>query len=129
LVETIIVRAAEEDGADWVELNFSCPQMRNEMGGHKVGQDVDLIKRFTAVAKAACSIPVVAKMTPNLTDMVSQALAAQRGGADAVRAVNTFKYILVLMWTTILRDIATNRNRISKVFPLLADFRVALVVP
>jgi dihydropyrimidine dehydrogenase (NAD+) subunit PreA len=88
-----LVRAAEDHGADWVELNFSCPQMRNTLAGHKVGQDVDLIERFTAAAKSACSIPVVAKMTPNITDMVPAALAAQQGGADAVSAVNTFKAI------------------------------------
>ena len=88
-----LVRAAEDHGADWVELNFSCPQMRNPQAGHKVGQDLDLIERYTAAAKSACSIPVVAKMTPNLTDMVPAALAAQQGGADAVSAVNTFRAI------------------------------------
>jgi len=88
-----LVRAAEDHGADWVELNFSCPQMRSEKGGHRVGQDVDLIERYTAAAKSACSLPVVVKMTPNLTDMVPEALAAQQGGADAVSAVNTFKSI------------------------------------
>jgi len=88
-----LARAAEVNGADWIELKFSCPQMRNEAGGHRVGQDADLIERFTAAAKSACSIPVVAKMTPNLTDMLPQALAAQRGRADGVSAVNTFKSI------------------------------------
>lgn len=89
-----LVRAAADHGADWVELNFSCPQMRNEKAGHKVGQDVDLIERYTAAARSACpAIPLVAKMTPNLSDMVPAALAAQQGGANAVSAVNTFKSI------------------------------------
>lgn len=88
-----LVRAAEDHGADWVELNFSCPQMRNTEAGHKVGQDLELIERFTAAAKSACKIPVVPKMTPNLAEIVPAALAAQQGGADAVSAANTFKAI------------------------------------
>jgi len=88
-----LVRAAEDHGADSVELNFSCPQMRSDKAGHKVGQNVDLIEKYTAAAANACSIPMVAKMTPNITDMIPEALAAQRGGAAAVSAVNTFKCI------------------------------------
>lgn len=81
-----LVRAPEE-------LNFSCPQMRSDKAGHKVGQNVDLIEKYTAAAANACYIPVVTKMTPNITDMIPEALAAQRGGAAAVSAVNTFKSI------------------------------------
>ena len=88
-----LAEAAEGSGADWIELNFSCPQMQAPGAGHKVGQDNELIQRYTEAAKSACSIPVVAKMTPNLTDMLPAALAAQEGGADGVSAVNTFKAI------------------------------------
>ena len=88
-----LAEAAEGSGADWIELNFSCPQMHAPGAGHKVGQDNELIQRYTEAAKSACSIPVVAKMTPNLTDMLPAALAAQEGGADGVSAVNTFKAI------------------------------------
>lgn len=57
------------------------------------GQQTALIERFTAAAKRACSIPVIAKLTPNITDMVPSALAAQAGGADGVSAINTLKSI------------------------------------
>lgn len=65
-----LVRAPEE-------LNFSCPQMRSDKAGHKVGQNVDLIEKYTAAAANACYIPVVTKMTPSITDMIPEALAAQ----------------------------------------------------
>jgi dihydropyrimidine dehydrogenase (NAD+) subunit PreA len=89
-----LARAAQDNGADWIELNFSCPHLiHNDAVGHEVGQNIDLIEQFTAAAKSNCSIPLVAKMTPNLADMVPAALAAQQGGADAISAINTFKSI------------------------------------
>jgi dihydropyrimidine dehydrogenase (NAD+) subunit PreA len=90
---TLLAKMSEEAGAQLLELNFSCPQMAAEGAGHKVGQAEDLIEMFTADAKKGCSIPVIAKMTPNVTDMVPVALAAQRGGADGVSAINTIKAI------------------------------------
>ncbi len=89
----LLARMSEEAGAQLLELNLSCTQMAAEGAGHKVGQVDELIEQFTAQAKGACSIPVIAKMTPNITDMVPPALAAQRGGADGVSAINTLKAI------------------------------------
>ena len=88
-----LAAAAEGAGAHMLELNFSCPQMARSDAGHHVGQQTALIERFTAAAKAAVSIPVIAKLTPNITDMVPSALAAQQGGADGVSAINTLKSI------------------------------------
>jgi dihydropyrimidine dehydrogenase (NAD+) subunit PreA len=88
-----LAKRAEGAGADMIECNFSCPQMTVEGTGHKVGQDADIIERLTAMTKGACNIPVMAKMTPNVADMLPMALAAQRGGADAVSAINTVKAI------------------------------------
>ena len=56
---------------------LSCPQMARADAGHHVGQQFSLIEKYTAAAKRAVGIPVVAKMTPNITDMVPAALAAQ----------------------------------------------------
>lgn len=67
--------------------------MARRDAGHHVGQQFDLIQRYTAAAKRAVKIPVVAKLTPNITDMIPAALAAQEGGADAVSAINTVKSI------------------------------------
>jgi len=88
-----LAKMAEAAGADMIECNFSCPQMTVEGTGHKVGQDGDIIEKLTSMTKGACSIPIMAKMTPNVTDMVPVALAAQRGGADAISAINTMKAI------------------------------------
>lgn len=88
-----LAAAAEGAGAHLLELNFSCPQMARSDAGHHIGQQIDLIERFTAVAKRAVSIPVIAKLTPNVADMIPAALAAQNGGADGVSAINTLKSI------------------------------------
>ncbi|MBU1070606.1 NAD-dependent dihydropyrimidine dehydrogenase subunit PreA [Myxococcota bacterium] len=90
---TLLAKKSEEVGADMLELNFSCPQMARKDAGHRVGQDYDLVERFTAVVKKASRLPVLAKMTPNITDMIPVALAAKRGGADAISAINTIRAI------------------------------------
>lgn len=89
----LLAKMSEDAGADMLELNFSCPQMATEKGGHKIGQDYEAVERFTAAVKNACSIPIMAKMTPNITDMIPVALAAKRGGADAISAINTVRAI------------------------------------
>jgi dihydropyrimidine dehydrogenase (NAD+) subunit PreA len=61
--------------------------------GHHIGQKFSLIEKFTRAAKRAVNIPVIAKMTPNITDMLPAALAAQEGGADGISAINTVKSI------------------------------------
>lgn len=84
-----LAQASEDNGADMLELNFSCPHMAVEGTGHHVGKAFDLIEKFTATVKKAVSIPVIAKMTPNITDMTEPALYAKRGGADGISAINT----------------------------------------
>ncbi|HUI69687.1 MAG TPA: NAD-dependent dihydropyrimidine dehydrogenase subunit PreA, partial [Spirochaetia bacterium] len=88
-----LAKAAEDHGADMLELNFSCPHMTVEGSGHKVGQAFHLLEKFTATVKNAVKIPVLAKMTPNITDMTEPALFAKKGGADGISAVNTFRAI------------------------------------
>jgi dihydropyrimidine dehydrogenase (NAD+) subunit PreA len=88
-----LAKACEDHGADMLELNFSCPHMCIEGSGHKVGQAFHLLERFTAAVKQAVSIPVMAKMTPNITDMTEPALFAKKGGADAISAINTVRGI------------------------------------
>lgn len=53
----------------------------------------ELIERFTRAAKKGTSLPVLVKLTPNITDMVPMALAAKRGGADGISAINTINSI------------------------------------
>jgi dihydropyrimidine dehydrogenase (NAD+) subunit PreA len=90
---TYLAGRVEEAGAHIVELNFSCPQMAREGAGHAVGQSEELVERYTAAARRGCRIPVMPKMTPNVADMVPIALAAKRGGASAIAAINTIRAI------------------------------------
>jgi len=91
-----LARLCEENGADAVELNFSCPNMAESGLGSDIGQVPELVERFTRSAKKACKIPVLAKLTPNVAEMSSAAEAAKRGGADGISAINTIKSVMDL---------------------------------
>ena len=54
----------------------------------------ELIEKFTKAARRGCTVPLLAKMTPNITDMVPMAAAAKRGGADGIAAINTIRSII-----------------------------------
>lgn len=88
-----LAKACTDAGSDMLELNFSCPHMTVEGSGYKVGQAFELIERFTSDVKKATRLPVVAKMTPNITDMNEPAMFAKKGGADAISAINTIRAI------------------------------------
>ncbi len=88
-----LAQLCEENGADAIELNFSCPNMAKGSLGSDIGQEPDLVERFTAAAKKACHIPVLAKLTPNVSTMSPAAEAARRGGADGIAAINTIKSV------------------------------------
>lgn len=87
-------------GADALELNFSCPNMVEGGTGCAVGQDELLIERFTRAVKDAVRIPVIAKLTPNVTSMIPAAEAALKGGADGLAAINTIKSLIPNRHTT-----------------------------
>lgn len=89
----LLARMSEDVGAQMLELNFSCPQMARKDAGHRVGQSYEAVSHFTSVVKKASRLPVIAKMTPNITDMIPVALAAKEGGADAISAINTIRAI------------------------------------
>ena len=89
-----LARLCEENGADAVELNFSCPNMAEGGLGSDIGQVPELVERFTAAAKRGCGIPVLAKLTPNVATMSEAAEAARRGGADGIAAINTIKSVV-----------------------------------
>jgi dihydropyrimidine dehydrogenase (NAD+) subunit PreA len=90
---TTLARKCEEAGADVIECNFSCPNMENDKLGITIGQDATLIERFTRATRLGTNLPILAKMTPNITDMVPMAIAAKRGGADGIAAINTINSI------------------------------------
>ena len=91
-----LARQCEANGADAIELNFSCPNMAEGGLGSDIGQVPELVERFTAAAKHACGIPVLAKLTPNVAIMSPAGKAARRGGADGIAAINTIKSVMQL---------------------------------
>ena len=88
-----LAKLAEAAGVDAIELNFSCPQMRLAGMGSDVGQDPELVTFYTAYVKRTVSIPVIPKMTPNITLMSNPAMGAYFAGADAISAINTIKSV------------------------------------
>ena len=88
-----LAREVEKVGVDAVELNFSCPQMRMAGMGSDVGRNPELVSTYTYYVKRNVSIPVIAKMTPNLSSMVNVAFAAHLAGADGISAINTIKSV------------------------------------
>jgi dihydropyrimidine dehydrogenase (NAD+) subunit PreA len=90
----LIVRQAEEAGADGLELNFGCPHGMSERGmGSAVGQVPEYAQMITEWVNEAAKTPVLVKLTPNITDIRAVARAAKRGGADGLSAINTFNSI------------------------------------
>ena len=88
-----LAKMAEEADCDAVELNFSCPQMKHKGMGSDVGQSPELVKQFTACVKRTVRIPVIPKMTPNITHIVEPAMSCLAAGADAISAINTIKSV------------------------------------
>ena len=88
-----LAKMAEEAGCDAVELNFSCPQMTHKGMGSDVGQSPELVKAYTACVKRSVKIPVISKMTPNITHIAEPAAACVEAGADAISAINTIKSV------------------------------------
>ena len=92
----------EDTGADALELNFGCPHGMSERGmGAAVGQVPEYIQMATEWAKAAASIPVIVKLTPNVTNILPPAKAAKDGGADGVSLINTVNSIMGVNYDTL----------------------------
>ena len=90
-----ILPRVEDTGADGVELNFGCPHGMSERGmGAAVGQVPEYIEMVTRWCKQYSRMPVIVKLTPNITDIRVPAAAAKRGGADAVSLINTITSIM-----------------------------------
>ncbi len=92
-----ILPLVEETGCDGVELNFGCPHGMSERGmGSAVGQVPEYIEMVARWCKAYTRMPVIVKLTPNITDIRQPARAAKKGGADAVSLINTINSIVAV---------------------------------
>ena len=89
-----ILPLVEETECDGIELNFGCPHGMSERGmGAAVGQVPEYIEMVARWCKQYSRMPVIVKLTPNITDIRYPARAAKRGGADAVSLINTISSI------------------------------------
>lgn len=86
-----LAKLGADTGADMLELNFSCPHMTVEGSGMKVAQSLGLVEKFTSAVRKVVNIPVLAKLTSNVTDITVPAVYAKKGGADGYTAINTVK--------------------------------------
>jgi len=86
----MLTKACQDVGCDGLELNFSCPHMDRVDMGSNVGKDKVLCSVVTMAVKEVAKIPVWVKLTPATANIVEEAEASFRGGADAISSSNTF---------------------------------------
>jgi dihydropyrimidine dehydrogenase (NAD+) subunit PreA len=90
-----ITKRTQDAGADGLELNFGCPHGMNERGqGSAVGQVPEYTRMITEWVKEVATVPVMVKLTPNVSDVTAVGRAAVAGGADALSLINTLNSII-----------------------------------
>jgi dihydroorotate dehydrogenase (NAD+) catalytic subunit len=90
---TRVAAMLSEAGADALELNASCPNVMEELG--MLASDAGNVEKVTAAVRSVTDLPLFVKLSPNVTDIVEIARAAEAGGADAITAVNTLKAMAI----------------------------------
>jgi dihydropyrimidine dehydrogenase (NAD+) subunit PreA len=91
-----LAQASQDNGADGLELNFSCPHMDRKDMGSNIGKDEGLCSVVTEAVKEVAKVPVWTKLTPATHDIVVEAAACFRGGADAIVSSNTFPSLPII---------------------------------
>lgn len=94
-----------DDSVDLIEVNISCPNVKN--GGMSFGTDPNMVYDIIKLAKKAAKVPLIAKLSPNVTSIVDIAKSAQRAGADAISLINTIRAMSI--------DIKTRKPQIKQV--------------
>jgi dihydroorotate dehydrogenase (NAD+) catalytic subunit len=89
----MVAKKAVGAGADAVELNVSCPHVKET--GSEIGQDPELLAKVIEKVRASVVKPVFVKLSPNVTSIADAAEAAVRAGADAITAINTVRAIAI----------------------------------
>lgn len=90
-----IVKRAQDTGCDGFELNFGCPHGMSERGmGSAMGQVPEYTCMVTEWVKEVSNLPVIVKLTPNITNINYPAAAAVKGGADALSLINTINSVM-----------------------------------
>jgi dihydroorotate dehydrogenase (NAD+) catalytic subunit len=94
----LVVKKAVSAGADAVELNVSCPHVKET--GSEIGQNPEILEKVVRKAKTVSAKPVIVKLSPNVTSIADIAEAAAKAGADALTAINTVKAMAIDKETT-----------------------------
>src|SRR3990172_3981109 len=92
----LLTKACQTAGADGIECNFSCPHMDRKDMGSNIGKDEGLCSVVTEAVKEVATVPVWTKLTPATQDIVVEAAACFRGGADAIVSSNTFPSLPII---------------------------------
>ncbi len=82
-----VSKISEEEQVGWIELNISCPNVHS--GGVNFGTDAKSAAEVVRAVKPFCKKPLIVKLTPNVTDIVSIAKACEAEGADGISLINT----------------------------------------
>lgn len=99
------LKRSADAGADGVELNFGCPHGMCERGmGSAVGQQPPVTEKIVSWVMEAATIPVIVKLTPNITDVTFAARAAKKAGADAISLINTINSITQVNLDTLVPE-------------------------
>ena len=96
---------SDAEGVGAIEINISCPNI--DEGGHTFGCSAGGVSDVVGAVRKATRLPILPKLTPNVTDIAAMAQAAERAGADAVSLVNTFLAMAI--------DVETRRPLLSNV--------------
>lgn len=127
--ETLAERLDRTDGVSAIEVNISCPNQA--CGGIEFGVDAELTRHAISAVRQKTSLPLIAKLSPNVTDITSIARAAVAAGADALSLINTFVGTAIDARTRTFR-LANRTGGLSgpciKPLALLAVWRVAQAV-
>ena len=102
---TLARELTQVDGIDGIEVNISCPNVKK--GGVAFGTVPDMAAAVTQAVKAATTLPVIVKLSPNVTDIVAMAIAVEHSGADAISLINTLIGMAI--------DVQTRRPRLANI--------------
>lgn len=92
----LAARLDEVDGVDGLEMNISCPNVKE--GGIAFGSDLDLTRRVVAACREATKLPLIVKLSPNVTDITRYAKVCEEEGADGLAVINTLLGMAIDIW-------------------------------
>jgi len=90
--EELAERLEKEGGADAIEMNLSCPNVHDARSRYKcplVAQSPEWVEKYTMAVRSKIKLPLIVKLSPNVTDITEPAISAEKGGADAISIINT----------------------------------------